>query len=729
MHRALLLLGMTVLASACNGGAKTSSPDADAAVTSTPGSSLTMTIYRAGVAEGHAFADFRITDADGSLRETADFKTQWTLAVLTPDPVTGASSFSSYITKAATGTLGDTAQPTSETTGTYAKIDGDATRYTFAIALPAGFSTPSTHRIGAWTYRPVDGDAPEVANATYDFVPAGGVPVASDVVAMEACNGCHSPLAVHGGYRREVKLCVTCHTTQLVDPNREDPAVPGTMNPLDLTSLVHRIHTGVDLPTLVAAQAAGLEHVAYDVIGYMNSDSIFAETVLGSGRTVAISGVVFPQDLRNCATCHQQAPAAEHWKSVVSQRACASCHDSTWFGDPTVVPALHVAHPGGPMQSDAVCGSCHVPDGVEYDLSISGAHTTPARSTEARGLVLGITKVSGVRGDSPLVFFTVENGDGSGVDLASLDRLVITISGPTTDYSQVNNIGQDVRAAAQPVGDGSWRYQFVPRGAKDAWSPLGPVIPSSARGTFSAGIEGRRVVTLPSDMGTFEEGGNNDVAYFSVDDSDVVPRRKVVEVERCNACHQELRAHGNLRTNTEYCVMCHAPDQTDWGSRPKTADRNTDLAATIDHIEERSVRFSRLIHSIHKGDELDFSVPFAVYGFKGSLNRFDDIRFPGDLARCETCHAEGTYTIDAIPATSVATRANQSDTIVHHGTAAYPASGPEIPVIQSVCLSCHDTATASAHVALETTATGNEACAVCHGEGRPFAVTAVHAHR
>ena len=727
MHRTLVLLCMTTLVAGCYGGTTPLSPDG--AVAPTPGSPLGMTIYRAGIADGHVFADFRITDPDGSVRTAAAFKTQWTLAVLTLEPVTGASSFSSYITRPRSGPLGDTNQPTDETDGTYGKIDADGTRYTFALALPSGYSTTSTHRIGVWTDRAVDGGSPEVANATYDFVPAGGVPIAADVVAVEACNGCHAPLAVHGGYRREVKLCVTCHTTQLVDPNREDPAVPGTMNPLDLTSLVHRIHTGVDLPTLVAAQAAGLAPVAYDVIGYMDSDSIFAQTQALPDGTVGITGVAFPQDLRTCTTCHQQAPAADHWKSVVSQRACASCHDSTWFGDPQAVPPLHDAHPGGPMQSDAVCASCHVPEGVEYDLSITGAHTTPGRSTAARGLVLAITKVVGVRGGSPLVVFTAKNSDGSNVALDSLDRLFITISGPTTDYSQVNNIGQDVRASAQPVGDGSYRYQFVARTAKDAWSPLGPVILSGAAGTFAAGIEGRRALVLPGDKGTFEEGGNNAVFYFSVDGSGVVPRRKVVEVERCNACHQELRAHGNLRTNPEYCVMCHAPDQTDWVARPKWADGNTEISATIDHLEERSVRFSKLIHSIHKGDELEASVPFAVYGYKGSVNRFDGVRFPGDLSRCETCHATDTYTIDAIPSTSAPTSANQSDTIVHAGTAAYPTSGPKIPVIQSVCLSCHDTSAAYTHVALETTAQGQEACAVCHGEGRPYAVTSVHAYR
>jgi hypothetical protein len=50
-----------------------------------------------------------------------------------------------------------------------------------------------------------------------------------------------------------------------------------------------------------------------------------------------------------------------------------------------------------------------------------------------------------------------------------------------------------------------------------------------------------------------------------------------------------------------------------------------------------------------------------------------------------------------------------------------------IPPVQDACLSCHDTGTASAHAETNTTASGAEACDVCHAEGSIAAVSEVHA--
>ena len=53
----------------------------------------------------------------------------------------------------------------------------------------------------------------------------------------------------------------------------------------------------------------------------------------------------------------------------------------------------------------------------------------------------------------------------------------------------------------------------------------------------------------------------NPVAYVAVTDAQPVPRRTVVETAQCNNCHQTLEAHGGPRTNTQYCIMCHNPNE------------------------------------------------------------------------------------------------------------------------------------------------------------------------
>jgi OmcA/MtrC family decaheme c-type cytochrome len=282
-----------------------------------------------------------------------------------------------------------------------------------------------------------------------------------------------------------------------------------------------------------------------------------------------------------------------------------------------------------------------------------------------------------------------------------------------------------MRAAAQPNPDGTWTYQFPPRAATDPWLPGGPVIPPDARGTFAVGLEGRRAVALAPGV-SFEEADDNPVAYFSVDGSAPAGYTNLVDIARCDRCHGELRAHGNLRRNPEYCVLCHAADATDWAQRPKGADGNTNVAATIDQIEERSIRLPLLIHRIHTGDELAQTVPFVVYGFGGSANRFDDVRFPGNRADCTTCHLPSSSLIESIPVSAPPTTANETASVLHQGTPVHPATEPSTPVIQSTCLSCHDSPAAQAHATLETTGTGLEACQVCHGEQRDISVRSVH---
>src|SRR5437773_1838796 len=75
----------------------------------------------------------------------------------------------------------------------------------------------------------------QVDNEEYSWVPNGSpVTVVRDVVRTETCNKCHDPLQAHGGSRRDVALCVTCHTPQTVDPD--------TGNTVDLKVMVHKIH-------------------------------------------------------------------------------------------------------------------------------------------------------------------------------------------------------------------------------------------------------------------------------------------------------------------------------------------------------------------------------------------------------------------------------------------------------------------------------------------------------
>lgn len=177
------------------------------------------------------------------------------------------------------------------------------------------------------------------------------------------CRRCHEPFAFHGGIRTEVQVCVQCHTGQLTDPDTLDP-VPGNSvnphfdpnnpsqplpNPLDFTTMIHRIHQGRALQEE--------DGITYQIVGFRQQVLDFSE-------------VVFPQEIRNCTTCHAGGTEADNFKISPSRAACNSCHVRTWFGDPAATPAGQEAHIGGPQADDTQCTSCHTAESPEeFDLS------------------------------------------------------------------------------------------------------------------------------------------------------------------------------------------------------------------------------------------------------------------------------------------------------------------------------------------------------------------------
>jgi OmcA/MtrC family decaheme c-type cytochrome len=172
--------------------------------------------------------------------------------------------------------------------------------------------------------------------------------------------------------------------------------------------------------------------------------------------------------------------------------------------------------------------------------------------------------------------------------------------------------------------------------------------------------------------------------------------------------------------------MCHAFDATDWARRPKSGGGNVDLAATADGIEERSIRFSRMIHMLHTGEALEVAKPYAIYGFGGSLHEFDHVRFPGNRMNCQTCHLADAFTLDVVPQGTPPTIANETPTIRHERSPVHSVGEIADLPITSACNACHNTAEAYAHTQLQTTDDGVEACGVCHSEQRDFAVSRVH---
>ena len=408
------------------------------------------TITAASVdANGKLVVDFKVTtDAAGKNPFTTPIpgsSLRMSIAQLRAGDNAGDSDYwVSYLNKAVTRTtaldpetgkpFGMTAagykmnQPQQETasTGTLTTNCNGTYRYVSAVALTGGinisanntdvsllpnggvyaYNAALTHRV-AIEIRPASAGAIGAAtmganNASLDFVPDGKTAMMSrEVVNTANCNnGCHKTLALHGGPRLDVKICVTCH-----NPTNGDPE---SGNNLDLKVMAHKIHSAKYLPSVNFDKAGDLNSL------YKNNPEGAVKgtpyTIWGYGNSaVDFSEVVLPNNPANCTVCHSNAANADNYKTKPTKEACGSCHDGInfatgagkrmWFVDSKITMGVGVGgaevtrtdaagfaaqiaagHKGGPIGKNAACAICHTPSGTQ-----AGPDASPAPITASHG--------------------------------------------------------------------------------------------------------------------------------------------------------------------------------------------------------------------------------------------------------------------------------------------------------------------------------------------------------
>jgi len=573
------------------------------------------------------------------------------IAASIPAGQTQYVSYTTTVAKATTNTNPNQIQAANDSGGVFtANAIGDYT-YTFKTRAPVTFDPTATNAIGVSVTRDLSAfgtfdEWSETSNDVFTFVPDGSaVKVTRSVVTTDACNQCHNPLIGHGGSRLKVELCIMCHTPQTTNAD--------TLLTQDMKVLIHKIHMGSSLPSVKAGTPYRIWH---------------------RGAWSDFSAVVFPQDVRNCTTCHAAGAAqANAWKTNPSAAVCGSCHDDVNF-------ATGVNHAGGPQFNDNECKNCH--DSIasmDFDASIPGAHVIPANSTSLPGLVTKILQVDGATpGNAPTVTFSVMDKSGVPVDISKLTSIRVVLGGPNTDYQ---------------TGPGAIRVSEDPSktaGASGVYAyTMTNKIPAGAVGSFTASIEARNSVTLlpGTTIATVATDAAKPVEfYFSVDQSATVARRQVVSTEKCSACHADLAfVHGGTRAATQECTICHNPSLADGTSG-------------------QSVSMASQIHSIHRGENL------ANKYVLGTTN-YQEVKFPGDLRDCSTCHVGSSYLVENVAAKAL--------------VASPGGFTPTTPPISAACQGCHDDLATASHALANTTVLG-ESCAACHSATEQFSVDRVH---
>lgn len=262
------------------------------------------------------------------------------------------------------------------------------------------------------------------------------------------------------------------------------------------------------------------------------------------------------------------------------------------------------------------------------------------------GVVVTIDDVRGSRGsgkaavgDRLVVDFTVKTTAGDPLELATLARGAIMVSGPTSSYQRVIESQADITTASVKRSLGAYRYTFSQPIPSAYLAPLNDSADLAEgemtgqaliSGTYTVGIELRKDYTV---NGALLRDPGNVSQDFLVGDATTLEPREVVTLANCNQCHTELRAHGENRDKITNCLLCHTSGAED---RIATVAGGTP-GVTID--------FKVMIHKIHSGRHLPSVLgvttnvdgsrkydatpqPYEIVGYGNSIIDFSDVNFP-----------------------------------------------------------------------------------------------------
>ncbi|MCS0323839.1 OmcA/MtrC family decaheme c-type cytochrome [Vibrio diabolicus] len=251
--------------------------------------------------------------------------------------------------------------------GTLIKTD-EGYRYTFAIPDVLKVSDPytadssSNNGFIAWDadklHRIVMAYGEQGNGFTYVFewVPqaSSDAAVSRNVIETGTCENCHmgEPLHHGPGYRsidNNIAVCTACH-------NDSNPGAAPARRPL--AAVVHQYHGNVF--------KLGSDRNNTDTYKQpVDENDVLVTDING----LVIEGNLFPQDARNCTTCHStdvaKASDANNWFEHPSQVACETCHLYRDRGAHDNQVGTAWVRNGEPQNS---CSGCHRP----YDRDDNG---------------------------------------------------------------------------------------------------------------------------------------------------------------------------------------------------------------------------------------------------------------------------------------------------------------------------------------------------------------------
>jgi OmcA/MtrC family decaheme c-type cytochrome len=502
------------------------------------------------------------------------------------------------------------------------------------------------------------------------------------VVTTAACNACHAKLAIHGGGSRvDAQYCTTCHTSQAMRAGGGiQPAAAVTVN---FSVMVHGIH------------AAKQMNLNYSV----------------NGITYKFG---YPQDVRNCTTCHVAGlTGSEFYKSMPGAAACTGCHESTKFYPDA---AIHnPSHQVSATTATSLCTQCHTAVGVGNNHLVPGAAAAAdfniGTAVDGAQPAFAITSVTSTgAGQFPVVTFRVLNPVDSNIktsrywtqttatgSLAS--SLTIGLGWKTGPYTNTGVVDPTTKkpidgrvlplnalttsgnvntASIETVAPGTFKVTSktaMPTGVglecnSTSSSALCPGVTVEIYGRAQAPGDLTSLGRVPLNAAVGYYSSNSRGSAFNVPTTNRATA--FVSIAKCNACHKSLSLHGGSRQGSvELCASCHNTEATfaSW-YRPSPTD-----PATILGPMEGTVDFKVMVHEIHNG--------------RLWLTKTEGADYPAPIAYCQACHVNSTsaYFEPIAGSNGTSTQIDPAD----------PANNLRTTPWFATCGSCHTAGDAIAH--------------------------------
>ncbi|MGE4261855.1 OmcA/MtrC family decaheme c-type cytochrome [Shewanella sp.] len=633
-------------------------------------------------------------------------------------------------------------------------LGGGHYRYTFSKALNAysqfdgldtSYDANATTRIYLELLPSSDSDVTKkLINITYDFIPATGAVAKADegrqlIDPQQSCYRCHTAnlgssehrLLMHGGKRFNFEGCVMCHTTYSADPE--------TGNPIDMATLVHKIH-----------------QADYKIVGHNASMNDF-------------SGVHYPGEIADCQSCHisNAAPQADQYY-IPGNNSCLSCHKdkisqapNTWNG--TAASLFHDRELFPKAWANS-CAGCHPDSNNPKGAGLIHDQLLQTRSSikdlyglSLSSVALGTGTLTATVDFDKLNTFPAQD--------SAISALYLVVNGKPDVIARPTNNGQhklwDISKDSSATRDMLPRDQVSLNmdGSKLTATISG--INTDDFGTPAAAVVKAKMIVCANHntmtaVNCDSDEADTQVEVMSANALDLTganaSRAIVADEGKCQACHDSemqqriVDAHtlaGNAATNANFapgndkCGSCHNPvSATALTDGSCNSCHNNDTVAYMgadiyhtagaDHIKSirtanNTLNYREMVHSLHAGTRT----------VKGMGAPRDETTYPQSAANCQACHDEGQLDFAGL-------KTENSQLVATVGATA-DGQVTELSPTVATCAGCHSkVADWAGHAkefggVVEDNASagriykaGDETCYYCHAEGQAYGVIKLH---